>query len=43
MEESVLTHKDVAEAVVVGVDDALKGQLPYALLVLKKGVKRENE
>lgn len=41
MEECVLTHKDVAEAIVVGIDDALKGQLPYALLVLKKDVERD--
>jgi propionyl-CoA synthetase len=36
IEEAVSTHKNVAEAAVVGVADALKGQVPYAFVVLKE-------
>ena len=39
MEEVVATHPDVAECAVVGVADAIKGQVPVALLVLKFGAK----
>ncbi len=37
MEEVLAGHKDVAECAVVGVEDALKGQLPLAFLCLNKG------
>jgi len=40
MEEVLATHPDVAECAVLGVADALKGQVPLGLLVLKAGVKR---
>nr|WP_235263690.1 hypothetical protein [Nitrincola sp. A-D6] len=35
MEEVVSAHPQVAECAVIGVTDALKGQLPVALVVLK--------
>ena len=38
MEEVLAAHPDVAECAVVGVDDALKGQVPLGLVVLKAGV-----
>jgi propionyl-CoA synthetase len=34
-------HPDVAECAVIGVADALKGQVPFGLLVLKDGVERD--
>ncbi len=37
MEEVVATHPAVAECAVFGADDALKGQLPIGLVVLKAG------
>ena len=37
MEEIIATHPSVAECAVVGTDDALKGQLPVGLVVLKAG------
>ena len=40
MEEVVASHPDVAECAVVGVHDALKGQVPFGFLVLKTGVTR---
>src|SRR5438132_12732534 len=40
IEEVVAAHPDVAECAVMGVADALKGQVPLGLLVLKAGVKR---
>jgi len=40
MEEVLAAHPDVAECAVLGVADALKGQVPLGLLVLKAGVKR---
>src|SRR5258707_10825563 len=40
MEEVVAAHPDVAECAVMGVADALKGQVPLALVVLKVGVAR---
>jgi propionyl-CoA synthetase len=40
MEEVLAAHPDVAECAVIGVADALKGQVPVGLLVLKAGVKR---
>jgi propionyl-CoA synthetase len=40
MEEVLAGHPDVAECAVIGVADALKGQLPVGLVVLKAGVTR---
>ncbi|SEG55343.1 propionyl-CoA synthetase [Halpernia humi] len=37
MEEVVSSHKEVAECCVVGIDDDLKGQVPFAIAVLKSG------
>ncbi|HEX3952874.1 MAG TPA: propionyl-CoA synthetase [Stellaceae bacterium] len=41
IEEVVAAHPDVAECAVMGIADALKGQVPLGLLVLKAGVARE--
>jgi propionyl-CoA synthetase len=41
IEEVLSSHPDVAECAVIGVADALKGQLPVGLVVLKAGVERE--
>ncbi len=38
MEEVLAAHPDVAECCVVGIADALKGQLPVGFVVLKSGV-----
>ncbi len=43
MEEVLAGHADVAECAVIGVGDALKGQMPLGLLVLKSGVDRPEE
>jgi propionyl-CoA synthetase len=43
MEEVLAGHGDVAECAVIGVSDALKGQLPLGLVVLKSGVDRATE
>ncbi len=40
MEEVLASHPDVAECAVVGAADALKGQVPLGLVVLKSGVTR---
>jgi propionyl-CoA synthetase len=40
MEEVLAGHPDVAECAVVGAADALKGQVPLGLVVLKAGVQR---
>jgi len=40
MEEVIASHPDVAECAVFGVADALKGQVPLGLAVLKAGVER---
>lgn len=40
MEEILASHADVAECAVLGVKDAIKGEVPCGLLVLKAGVKR---
>jgi propionyl-CoA synthetase len=40
MEEILASHPDVAECAVIGVADALKGQVPLGFLVLKAGVDR---
>jgi len=41
MEEVLASHADVAECAVVGVADAMKGQLPFGFVVLKSGAARE--
>jgi propionyl-CoA synthetase len=41
MEEVLAAHPDVAECAVVGVKDALKGQVPLGLVVLKAGVTKD--
>ena len=41
MEEVLLAHADVAECAVIGVTDALKGQMPLGILVLNSGVSRD--
>lgn len=43
MEEVVSSHKDIAECCVVGVDDDLKGQIPFAIAVLKTGSKADEK
>ena len=40
MEEVVAKHKDVGECAVIGVADALKGQIPAGFIVLNAGVSR---
>jgi len=41
MEEVLASHPDVAECAVVGAADALKGQVPLGLVVLKSGAHRD--
>ena len=43
MEEVLAGHRDVAECAVIGVADALKGQLPLGLLCLNAGCNRPRE
>ncbi len=43
LEEVLAAHPDVAECAVIGVADALKGQVPVGLLVLKAGAERSPE
>ena len=43
MEEVLASHQDVAECAVVGAKDALKGQAPIGLVVLKAGVSRPEQ
>ncbi len=40
MEEVLASHPDIAECAVIGVRDALKGEVPVGLVVLKAGVSR---
>ena len=42
IEEVLAAHPDVAECAVVGAADALKGQVPLGLVVLKSGVARDH-
>ncbi len=42
MEEVLASHNDIAECAVIGVADALKGQLPLGLLCLNAGCERDN-
>jgi propionyl-CoA synthetase len=41
IEEVVANHPDVAECAVIGIADALKGQVPAAFVLLKAGVTRD--
>jgi propionyl-CoA synthetase len=41
MEEVCAAHPDVAECAVIGIADAMKGQIPCGFLVLKANVSRE--
>jgi propionyl-CoA synthetase len=41
MEEILSDHQDVAECAVLGVEDALKGQVPVGFIVLKAGVTKD--
>ena len=41
MEEVLATHPDVAECAVIGVADAMKGQLPLGFVVLNAGAEYE--
>ncbi|GBE24457.1 acetyl-coenzyme A synthetase [bacterium BMS3Bbin02] len=43
LEEVLMSHPSVAECAVIGVADAVKGQLPIGLLVLQVGVEQDNE
>jgi propionyl-CoA synthetase len=43
MEEVLASHKDVAECAVIGINDALKGEVPCGFIVLKAGVNRPPE
>ena len=43
IEEVLASHPDVAECAVVGIHDALKGQVPLGFLVLKHGVERPGD
>src|SRR5258707_2546992 len=40
MEEVLAAHPDVAECAVIGIADALKGEVPCGFVVLKSGVTR---
>jgi propionyl-CoA synthetase len=40
MEEVLASHPDVAECAVLGINDALKGEVPCGFIVLKAGVNR---
>lgn len=42
MEEVVAAHRSVAECAVVGISDELKGQIPFAMVVLKSGEEIEH-
>jgi propionyl-CoA synthetase len=41
MEEILASHSDVAECAVLGIKDAIKGEVPCGFLVMKAGVTRE--
>src|SRR5258707_9728131 len=43
MEEVLAGHADVAECAVIGIADALKGEVPCGFVVLKAGVTRSAE
>lgn len=43
MEEVLCKHEDVAECAVFGINDSMKGQVPFGLLVLNTGVQKPEE
>lgn len=43
MEEVLANLPEVAECAVVGVEDELKGQIPYGFMVLKSGVEKDTQ
>ena len=43
MEEVLAGHRDVAECAVIGINDALKGQIPLGFVILKSGIERAGE
>lgn len=43
MEEVLSSHPDVAECAIVGINDALKGEVPCGFVVLSAGIVRETE
>jgi propionyl-CoA synthetase len=43
LEEVLVAHPDVAECAVIGVGDALKGQIPLGFIVLNAGVERASD
>ena len=43
MEESISGHASVAECAVVGINDSLKGQVPFGLVVIKNGVELSDD
>ena len=43
MEEVLAGHHDVAECAVIGINDALKGQIPLGFVILKAGIERAGE
>jgi propionyl-CoA synthetase len=43
MEEVLASHSDVAECAVIGIADAMKGEVPCGFVVLKAGVTRATE
>jgi propionyl-CoA synthetase len=43
MEEVIASHPDVAECAVIGIADALKGQMPAGFLILNSGVSRSEQ
>ena len=42
LEEVLASHPDVAECAVLGVADAIKGEIPLGLIMLKAGVRRSD-
>lgn len=43
IEDAIALHRDVAEVVVVGVEDSFKGQVPLGLVVLNAGSNQSEE
>jgi propionyl-CoA synthetase len=43
MEEVLASHPDVAECAVIGIKDALKGEVPCGFIVLKSGINRRSD
>lgn len=43
MEEVVMHHDKIGEAIVIGVKDSIKGEIPVAFVTLKETFKLETE